>query len=138
VIAHGRPGAALDVPPLGVGASHYKGRVVGGLTIRTRSYSIQSEFNVGFSDAKRKLIAALLSGDYSHEGRADIDHKNLLQTGSIAARELADLLRKSSGSNYSCSPHHQDSAIDVHVVVCRGWYVKFYFDPDTVFISVHR
>lgn len=92
---------------------------------------------MGFSAAKRKVITALQSGDYSHEGRADIDQKNLLQTGKISAQELADVLRKSSGVNYSCSRHHQDAEIEVHVVVCRDWYVKFYFDPDTVFISVH-
>jgi len=93
---------------------------------------------VGFIEVRRKVIAALLSGDYSHEARADIDHKNLLQTGKVGAQEIADVLRKSNGANHTSSPHHQDCEVDVHVIVCRDWYVKFYFDPDTVFISVHR
>jgi hypothetical protein len=95
------------------------------------------EFKVGFKEIKAKVISGLTSGDYAHEGRADIDDKNLLQTGKVSAKEVADMLKKSSGTNHKCSPHHQDSSIDVHVITCRNWYVKFYFDPDTVFISVH-
>jgi len=96
------------------------------------------EFEMGFKEVKAKVISDLTSGDYAHEGRADIDDKNLLQTGKVSAKEVADMLKKSSGTNHMCSPHHQDSSIDVHVITCRNWYVKFYFYANTVFISVHQ
>lgn len=93
---------------------------------------------VKFAEVRRRVVASLLSGDYSHEGRADIDDKNLLQVGKVSAAEVADVLKKSGGDNHQASRHHQDAEIIVHVIVCRNWYVKFYFDPDTTFISVHQ
>lgn len=93
---------------------------------------------LGFAEIKRKVLVSLLSGDYSHEGRADIEDKNLLQVGKVSAAEVAEVLRKSGGSDHHSSPHHQDADILVHVIVCLSWYVKFYFDPDTTFISVHQ
>lgn len=93
---------------------------------------------MGFKDVKEKVIASLLADDYSHEARQDIDEKNLLSVGKITAAELAEVLKRSRGQEYSSSPHHQDSSVMVHVIVCNGWYVKFYFDPDTLFISVHE
>ncbi|MEB1225231.1 hypothetical protein VDP62_21505, partial [Xanthomonas campestris pv. campestris] len=62
----------------------------------------------------------------------------MLKTGKVSPQEVANVLKKSSGKNHSSSLHHQDSSIEVHVIKCRAWYVKFYFDPDTVFISVHQ
>ncbi|WP_407470070.1 hypothetical protein [Xanthomonas campestris] len=88
------------------------------------------EFNMGFKAVKQKVVAGLLSGDYAHDGRADIDDKNLLKTGKVSPQEVAKVLKKSSGKNHSSSLHHQDSSIEVHVIKCRAWYVKFYFDPD--------
>ena len=93
---------------------------------------------MGFKDVKEKVIANLLADDYSHETRQDIDEKNLLAVGKITAAALAKVLKKSRGHEYSSSPHHQDSKVLVHVIICNGWYVKFYFDPDTLFISVHE
>lgn len=93
---------------------------------------------MAFAKVKKKVIAGLLSGDYAHEGRADIDDKNLLQTGKVSLQEIVEVLKKSSGVNHSSSPHHQDSSIEVHIIRCRNWYLKFYFYPDTVFISVHQ
>lgn len=93
---------------------------------------------VRFAQVKRRVVAFLLSGDFSHEGRADIEDKNLLQVGKVSAAEVAEVLRKSGGANHHSSPHHQAPSILVHVIFCRSWYVKFYFDPDTTFISVHQ
>lgn len=93
---------------------------------------------MGFKDVKLKVISGLLSGDYAHAQRGSIDDKNLLLTGVISATEVADVLKKSNGNDYETSPHHQDESIEVHVIRCRSWYVKFYFDPDTIFISVHQ
>lgn len=93
---------------------------------------------MGFKEVKAKAIADLLSGDYAHEGRGDIDEKNLLQSGQIGAEDVVALLKMSRGGDHSSSPHHQDANLEVHVIKCRDWYVKFYFDPDTMFISVHK
>ena len=98
---------------------------------------------MGFKDVKSKVIACLGSGDFSHEAREEIDIKNLLSTGQVSKEEVATILGRSSGSDYSCSPHHFDGNIDVHVVKTKhsgqDWYVKWYFsEPDSVFISVHN
>lgn len=94
---------------------------------------------VGFKEAKQKVIAALMSGTYSHEARGSIDVKNKLHTGEVSAQDVIDILKRCRGTDHSCSPHHFDDSIDVHVIESGSWYVKFYFlDPDTVFISVHQ
>lgn len=96
-----------------------------------------------FKDVKQEAITCLKKGAYDHEARADINIKNLFSNGKIDEDYVISLISKTSGDQYKCSPHHQDSSIDVHV--CRPfkdgyyWYVKFYFiAPDIIFISVHH
>ena len=93
---------------------------------------------MSFNAVKKKAISDLSSGNYAHEGRNDIDEKNLLKTGEISANSVVDLSRMSRSSEHSSSRHHQDASIVIHVIKLRGWYLKFYFDPDTMFISVHQ
>lgn len=65
----------------------------------------------GFDAVKKRLLSALIDGNYQHEARDRIDIKNHLLMGRV---------------------------ITVHVLKTTGWYIKFYFlDPSTVFISVH-
>lgn len=93
----------------------------------------------GFRMAKRKVIAALRSGDYLHATRGDIDVKNLLAMGEVPVESIVAVIRSCNGTHHCCSPHHAAPAIDVHVLRRHGWYIKFYFiEPDTWFISVHR
>lgn len=94
----------------------------------------------GFTEANRRVIAALESGQYQHAARNEIETKNQLQTGQISANYLRSVLIRSRGQDHSSSPHHVVSSIEVHVIKFDGWYVKFYSpeDPETVFISVHR
>ncbi|EEA03784.1 conserved hypothetical protein [Burkholderia sp. H160] len=93
-----------------------------------------------YRQVKRAVISALRSGKFQHETRTGINVKNLLATGQITAQFVEALIARSDGTQYSSSPHHSVSSIDVHVIVSGGWYVKFYFvgDPETVFISVHQ
>lgn len=92
----------------------------------------------GFMAVKRSVLEALDSGAYQHEARGSIDTKNLLATGEVSAVQVAHLVRRSSGTEYTCSPHHRNPKVDCHIIRTRGWYVKFYFlDPETMFISVH-
>ena len=94
----------------------------------------------GFKEAKQAVIAALRSGLFQYEARGRIDEKNVLQAGVVSASEVEAIIRRSSGSEHQCSPHHQVPSVDVHVIVSQGWYIKFYFidNPDTMFISVHQ
>ncbi|ALV05410.1 hypothetical protein [Roseateles depolymerans] len=93
----------------------------------------------GYRAVKLAVIAALESGQYQHEARGSIEVKNLLATGDISANDVIEIIKRSSGVNYVCSPLHQDSKLDCHLIRSCGWYVKFYFvDPMTVFISVHQ
>jgi hypothetical protein len=95
---------------------------------------------MGFTKVKNTVIKALSAGTYNHELRAGrIDEKNKLATGEVTPAFVANLIKRSTGANYSCSPHHKAPAIEVHVITKNDWYVKFYFlEPDTVFISVHQ
>lgn len=94
---------------------------------------------LGFTAAKRKLLAALVSGDFQHEARGAIDVKNVLATGQFSVTDLVAVVKRANGLEHSTSPHHGDASITVHVLVTGGWYIKFYFlDPSTIFISVHQ
>ena len=94
---------------------------------------------MGWNQVKTDVLQALASGSFLHESRGAIDDKNLLAVGDVTPAEVSKIIGKCNGTHHSSSPHHQDSAIDVHVLRHSGWYIKFYFvDPDTVFISVHR
>ena len=99
----------------------------------------------GFKEAKKKAIECLQNGNIRHESeRADIDVKNLLHTGAVTPEKVAEILGKSRGDEYKCSPHHSVESIEVHIVTRRRankreWYIKWYFiEPNTVFISVHN
>ena len=93
----------------------------------------------GFKKAKHDVIAALEAGDYQHASRGSIDVKNLLATGEVSAQEVISIIKKCSGTQHSCSPHHSVPSIEVHVLKIGKWYIKFYFiDPSAWFISVHR
>ncbi len=98
---------------------------------------------MGFKAAKTRVLNCLATGHVLHEERNSIDIKNLLATGLISAEEAAQVIGRSSGTNYSCSPHHFDADIGVHVIKTTfwglNWYIKWYFlDPDSVFISFHH
>lgn len=98
---------------------------------------------MGFKEAKARVLICLATGHVLHEERDSIDIKNLFATGLISTKEAAQIIGRSSGTNYSCSPHHFDNVIDVHVVktTYRGlhWHIKWYFlEPDSVFISFHH
>jgi len=76
---------------------------------------------------------------YRHEERGDIDLKNLLATGVVSPEQVIELIKKSRGHDHSLSPHHIVADIDVHVIRCEGWYIKFYvLAPNVWFISVHQ
>jgi len=98
---------------------------------------------MGFTEVKSKIINCLNSGNVLHEQRGSIDIKNLLSTGAVSISEVTEIIGRTRGNNYSCSTHHFDASIDVHVIKTTlsglNWYIKWYFvEPDCVFISVHN
>ena len=99
---------------------------------------------MGFRDVKAALLVALESGNYGHEPREVQVEKNLLAVGEVSQAFVVQLVRKTSGTEYSSSPHHAQASVAVHVFKPMKdgarWYVKAYFAPDksVVFISVHR
>ena len=97
------------------------------------------ETRIGYKYARQKVLQALSLRIYSHEVRHAIDVKNLLHSGDVTPDEVISLIESSSGADYSSSMHHVVQSVEVHVIRCSRWYIKFYFvDPDTVFISVHQ
>ncbi len=98
---------------------------------------------MGFREVKSKVLECLNTGHVLHEERDDIDIKNLLSTGVVSLHDVAQIIGRSRGNNYSSSPHHFDNKIAVHVIKTtksgQNWYIKWYFvEPDSVFISVHQ
>lgn len=92
----------------------------------------------GFDAVKKRLLSALIDGNYQHEARDRIDIKNHLLMGRVAPLQLISIVKRSRGHEHFASAHHADKSITVHVLKTSGWYIKFYFlDPSTVFISVH-
>tara|TARA_R110000850_G_scaffold214249_3_gene340173 strand:- start:4574 stop:4858 length:285 start_codon:yes stop_codon:yes gene_type:complete len=94
---------------------------------------------MGFKAAKAALINALKNGNYQHAERGSIDVKNLLAIGRVTAEELIEVIKRCDGTQHSCSKHHQVKELDVHLIKCNEWYVRFFFiTPDVWFISVHQ
>ncbi|GFD68745.1 hypothetical protein KUL106_20080 [Alteromonas sp. KUL106] len=98
---------------------------------------------MGYKEIKRQVIYCLNKGYVSHEQRNDIDVKNLLAIGQVSLDEVAEIIGRSRGNEYSSSPHYFDDRITVHIIKTRrgghSWYVKWYFvEPNSVFISVHH
>jgi len=92
---------------------------------------------MAFREVKDKAISNLLTGNFGHAARADASEKNLLLVNKITVSGVIELLKRCRGNEYSRRFHHQDASVVVHVIVTKGMYIKFYFLPDTMFISVH-
>lgn len=104
---------------------------------------VQYEGCVRFKDAKAQVLACLKKGAVSHQERADIDVKNLLATGRVSLNDVATVIGRSRGNQYSSSPHHVVDDVNVHIIKTKHgdehWYIKWYFvEPNSVFISVHH
>lgn len=98
---------------------------------------------MGYKDVKALVLSCLQIGDILHASRGEIDIKNLLATGQVTPDEVAEVIQRSRGGDYECSPHHSVSGVDVHIIrrSHKGvvWYIKWYYvEPASVFISVHH
>lgn len=110
--------------------------------VRILAYTAKGNRLMGFKQVKAQVIDCLNNGRIRHEQRGDIDVKNLLATGAVSPEEVAALIARARGGEYTCSPHHFDRQVAVHTVkIGRAgatWYIKWYFlEPNSVFISVH-
>jgi len=61
---------------------------------------------IGFKEARKRVIAALLHKRYSHETRTGADEKNLLLAGAVAPEDLAGVISLCCGQHHQASPHH--------------------------------
>lgn len=101
---------------------------------------------MGLRAAKTAVITALRERHFLHEAREVLSEKNLLAVGEIEAEEVAKLILRTSGADYTESPHHADESVVVHTfrptVNQTRWYIKVYFlneqTETATFISVHR
>ena len=92
---------------------------------------------IGFNDAKKRVTEAIQSKRFRHEHRVDAQ-KNLLATGELSLEEAVAILSKTRGSEASSSRHHFDPILKIWVFQPVGWYIKFYFLEECLFISFHR
>jgi len=107
------------------------------------AYPCKRTRHVGLKGAKRLFIQALKEGRVESESRDAQREKNLLAIGDIALDQVADLISRCKGREYTVSPHDFDSSIEVHVFKPvkdkQRWYIKGYLlSGKAVFISVHR
>lgn len=97
---------------------------------------------MGFTAVRALLIAALESGRFQHEFRADMERKNLLAIGDVTPDLVIRMLYRCTGARYRCTPYHFDRSVACHEFTPElggvRWYVKAYFlSANAVFISVH-
>jgi hypothetical protein len=107
------------------------------------SILVQRTGQVGLTDAKRLFIQAIKEGRVESEFRDAQKEKNLLAIGDITLDQVADLISRCKGQEYSSSPHDFDPSTEVHVFKPmkdkQRWYIKGYLlSEKAVFISVHR
>lgn len=98
---------------------------------------------MGFKDVQAQVLECMADGNILHESRVGIDIKNLLSTGQVSVEEVSDIIKRTKGNEYECSPHHVVAGINVHIIKKvyrdKSWYIKWYFiEPNSVFISVHN
>lgn len=98
---------------------------------------------MGFKDVKAQVLACLEDGAVLHDQRGDIEIKNLLATGQVSLDDVATIIGRSRGGQYSSSPHYVVDDVEVHIIKTKhggeDWYIKWYFvEPNSVFISVHH
>ena len=98
---------------------------------------------MGLKDAKKAFIQALREGRVEAEPRGALSEKNLLATGDATLDEVADLIQRCRGQQYSSSPHDMDPTVEVHIFRPTknevSWYIKGYvLANNAVFISVHE
>jgi hypothetical protein len=102
---------------------------------------------MSFKEIRNLILKCLESGRYQHVIRRQINEKNLMVTGEVSVITVINLLKRTRGTEYESSAHHQVPDLDVHIfrpILRRGhinerWYIKCYFiHPDVWFISVHR
>ena len=101
---------------------------------------------MGFREARKAIIEALLVGRFQHEERAQAQGKNLLASGDVTVDEVVAVLGRCRGNQHATSPHHFVADQEVHVFrpvegVAR-WYIKAYLVEvgyvEAIFISVHK
>ena len=98
---------------------------------------------MGFKDVRARVIDALESGLYQHEGRDEQAQKNLLYSRKVTPEFVVGLLLRCSGDQYETRRHHFETQYLCHIFTPElggeRWYVKVFFRPSgAVFISVHR
>jgi hypothetical protein len=92
---------------------------------------------VKFNEAKRRILESLASGEFIHEFRND-GEKNLLKSELISNSQAVSIVARTTGQQATVSSHHFLNSVEVWVFRPVGWYVKFYFTDDSVFISFHE
>lgn len=98
----------------------------------------------GFKEIRKRITESLEAGEYQSAVRGgEIEQKNYLAVGKLTVAELTEILMACKGDEYTCSPHHQDPGLLVHVFkpVHKGrrWYIKVYFEEEQViFLSAHE
>lgn len=98
---------------------------------------------MGLTDAKQLFIQALKEGRVESESREAQREKNLLAVGDVTLDQVAELISRCKGQEYTASQHDFDSNVEVHVFKPvkdkQNWYIKGYLlSGKAVFISVHR
>jgi len=79
--------------------------------------------DMSFNDAKKQVMEAVQSKRFRHE---------------LSLEEAVTILSKIRGSEASSSKHHFDPVSKIWIFRPVGWYIKFYFLEECLFISFHR
>jgi hypothetical protein len=94
---------------------------------------------MGYEDAKRRILEALVQGAVKHEKRNQETEKNWLFARKVSLTRAYEIVAATRGQQAQSSPHHWDSEVEVWVFQPSDWYIKFYFSGETCwFVSFHK
>ncbi|MHB2019990.1 MAG: hypothetical protein ACYCW6_23870 [Candidatus Xenobia bacterium] len=93
---------------------------------------------MSFTDARRKVVEALRNGNVFHVARKDMEEKNWLWARRISREEAAAIIEGTRGTQFSCSPYHQDPSVEVLVFRPSDSHIKCYLRNGVWFISFHK
>jgi hypothetical protein len=96
---------------------------------------------MGFTEARKRAIECLMTGQYYAEDRIDSPQKNLLAKGLISPSQVIQVLKTCRGDRrfYEERPLDGNTTLKVHIFKTEVWYVKLYFiEPNCFVISVHK
>ena len=105
----------------------------------TRKTLFVRQLTMEFEELKSISLEALDNKLYFHEPRQAIAKKNKFKSQQVDAKFIRNKINRSKEKNYKSYPDRNFKSRTLHEIKVEGWYLKFYFEDQSLyFISVHK